>query len=498
MSLRLLNTLSGITEDFQPLEDNEVRIYTCGPTVYDFAHIGNFRTFVFQDILRRYLKYAGYQVKQVINLTDVDDRTIRNSQAAEMTLREYTQKYIDAFMVDRDLLSLDPPEIMVRATDCIPDMVQLIETLEGRGFTYRSEGSVYFRLSAFRDYGKLSKVNLSGNRAGARVDTDEYEKDDPRDFVLWKAGKPGEPSWEAPFGRGRPGWHLECSAMAMKYLGATLDIHSGGVDLIFPHHENEIAQSEGATGRPFARYWLHAEHLIVNGEKMSKSLGNFYTLRDLIAQGHKPSAIRYLLASVPFHRPLNFTLDGLHQAQKSIERIRNFRYRLTAEKFADGRNPEMQAHAATARRGFEGALDDNLNTAEALAAVFILVSEGNKAMDSGTFYNDDRQPCFDVLERWDKIFAALEDNDLAKLEKHHLVGPQTVAAQSAAGPLAEGRNEGEASGLLSDEEIEQQISVRNAARRKGRYADSDRIRDDLLRAGVIVEDTKAGTRWRRK
>jgi cysteinyl-tRNA synthetase len=497
MPLRLHNTLSGTTEEFHPLEDNEVRIYTCGPTVYDFAHIGNFRTFVFQDILRRYLEYSGYRVKQVVNLTDVDDRTIKNSQAAGLPLRQYTQKFIDGFMVDRDLLSLERPEIMVRATDCVPDMIQLVQRLDQKGFAYSSEGSVYFRLSAFSDYGKLSKINLSGNRAGARVDSDEYEKNDPRDFVLWKAAKPGEPSWEAPFGPGRPGWHLECSAMAMKYLGETLDIHSGGVDLIFPHHENEIAQSEGATGKPFARFWLHAEHLIVNGVKMSKSLGNFYTLRDLIAQGHKPSAIRYLLASVPFDRPLNFTMDGLHQAQKSIERIRNFHYRLTMEKFADGRSSEMQAQATTARNALEEGLNENLNTAEALAAVFILVSEGNKAMDGGAFYSGDRQDCLDVLERWDRIFAVLEDDDFAKLERHGLLATQ-IAAGVPPQPLpVEHRGNGTFLGL-SDEEIEQQINLRNTARRQGKYADSDRIREELLKAGVILEDTKAGTRWRRK
>jgi cysteinyl-tRNA synthetase len=498
MPLRLHNTLSGITEEFHPLDDNGVRIYTCGPTVYDFAHIGNFRTFVFQDILRRYLKYSGYHVKQVINLTDVDDRTIKNSQDAGLPLRQYTQKFIDAFMVDRDLLSLERPEIMVRATDCIPEMIQLVQRLEQKGFTYSSEGSVYFRLSAFSDYGKLSKINLSGNRPGARVDSDEYEKSDPRDFVLWKAAKPGEPAWEAPFGPGRPGWHLECSAMAMKYLGDTFDIHSGGVDLIFPHHENEIAQSEAATGKPFARFWLHAEHLIVNGEKMSKSLGNFYTLRDLIAQGHKPTAIRYLLASVPFDRPLNFTMDGLHQAQKSIERIRNFQYRLTMEKFAEGRSTEMEAQARTAKRAFEEGLNENLNTAEAFAAVFILVSEGNKAMDSGAFYRGDLQDCLDVLRSWDMIFAVLEDNDFAKLERHGLLAAQmTAEVPQQSVPVEHGGRNGSFL-ALSDEEIEQQIGLRNAARRQGKYQDSDRIRDELLKSGVILEDTKAGTRWRRK
>jgi cysteinyl-tRNA synthetase len=492
MSLRLYNTLSGLLEEFQPLVDNEVRIYTCGPTVYDYAHIGNFRTFVFQDILRRYLKYSGYAVRQVMNLTDVDDRTIQNSQAAGISLRDYTQKFIDAFVSDRDILGLEPPEIVVRATDCIPAMIQLVEALEQKGLTYRSDGSVYFRISAFPEYGKLSKINLSGNRAGARVDADEYQKDDARDFVLWKAAKPGEPSWDSPFGPGRPGWHLECSAMALKYLGDTFDIHSGGVDLIFPHHENEIAQSEGATGKLFARFWLHAEHLIVNGEKMSKSLGNFYTLRDLLAQGHKPSAIRYLLASVPFHKPMNFTLDGLHQAQKSIERLRNFRFRLTSEKLPAGENPELAAKAGEARRSFEAALDNNLNAAEALAAIFVLISEANTALDQGKLQEANRQQCLQTIEQWDRIFAVVEDRDGSKPAR---IEADEISSQPALQAEIPGRNG--SPGALSDEEVERQISLRNAARRQGSYADSDRIRETLSQAGIVLEDTKAGTRWRR-
>ena len=474
-------------------------MYTCGPTVYDYAHIGNYRTFVFQDILRRYLQYSSFQVKQVMNLTDVDDKTIRNAQAAGMDLRDYTQRFIDAFIVDRDLLSLEPPELLVRATDYIQDMVKLVEILEQKGFAYRSEGSVYFRVSAFKDYGKLSKINLSGNRAGARVDADEYEKDDARDFVLWKAAKPGEPSWQAPFGAGRPGWHLECSTMAMKLLGESIDIHSGGSDLIFPHHENEIAQSEAATGKPFAHFWLHAEHLIVNGEKMSKSAGNFYTLRDLIARGYKPSTVRYLLASAPFHKPLNFTLDGLHQAQKSIERLRNFRYRLTMEQFPPGNDAAMSERAGRARREFEEALDNNLNTAEALAAIFDLVTDGNTAMDRGEFREGDRHGLLDVLDRWNCMFAVLEDNDYARLRQHGLIKAKEESVEEAA--LA-GSKDGESSQpaleALTDDEIQRQIALRNAARRSGRYADSDLIRENLLTAGVILEDTKAGTRWKRK
>lgn len=496
MSLRLHNTLSGKIEPFQPLAGGEARMYTCGPTVYDFAHIGNYRTFVFQDILRRYLKYSGFRVKHVVNLTDVDDKTIRKAKEAGLSLREYTQEFINAFLVDRDLLNLDPPEIMIRATDCIEDMVKLVETLQQKGLTYSSDGSVYFRVAGFKDYGKLSKINLAGNRAGARVDSDEYDKDDARDFVLWKAAKPGEPSWETPFGTGRPGWHLECSAMAMKYLGETFDIHSGGADLIFPHHENEIAQSEGATGKPFARFWVHAEHLIVNGEKMSKSLGNFYTLRDLIAKGYHPSAIRYLLASVPYSKPLNFTFDGLVQAQKSIERLRNFEYRLKNEKFPAGQNPALGEHSHQSRQAFEDALDNNLNTAEALAAVFGLVSEGNTAMDRGEFHDGDSAAALDVLDRWDRIFRVLADDDHEKLMTHHLASSGAPASEMS---LPSATSDGSSMlVVISDEEIERQIALRKAARTSGNYAESDRIRDELLQAGVILEDTKAGTRWKRK
>lgn len=497
MQLLLYNTLSRTVEEFKPLSGNHVGIYTCGPTVYDYAHIGNYRTFVFQDVLCRTLRYAGYDVKRVMNLTDVDDKTIRNSQAAGLSLRDYTQKFIDAFQIDSDLLSLVPPDVLVRATDCIPAMIALVERLDRNGLTYRSDGSVYFRVADFKDYGKLSKKNFEGNRAGARVDADEYEKDDARDFALWKAAKEGEPSWESPFGAGRPGWHLECSAMAMQYLGETFDIHSGGSDLIFPHHENEIAQSEGATGKPFACFWLHAEHLVVNGEKMSKSLGNFYTLRDLVAQGYRPSAIRYLLASVPYHRPLNFTLEGLHQAQKSIDRIRNFAFRLRMEKFAPGSNPAMAECAQKARADFEAALENNLNTAEALAAIFSLVSAGNTAMDRGEFCAGDRDRALDTLAQWERIFAVAEDNDFTKLSAHGLAFIPAAGALSADQALRAEPSGNGAPLLMSDDEIEEKIAHRTSARARGNYAESDRIREELLRAGVMLEDTKAGARWRR-
>ncbi len=507
MSLRLHNTLTRQVEEFKPLEGNSVRIYTCGPTVYDYAHIGNYRTFVFQDVLRRHLKYRGFQLRHVVNLTDVDDNTIRNSRSAGVPLRAYTDKYVEAFQIDRQLLNLEDPEFLVRATDHIEEMVKLIQTLIDRGYAYASEGSVYFKVGAFPHYGQLTQIDLTGVRAGARVDTDKYDKADARDFVLWKAAKEGEPFWETPFGPGRPGWHIECSAMSMKYLGETFDIHSGGSDLIFPHHENEIAQSEAATGKPFVKVWLHAEHLIVNGEKMSKSLGNFYTLRDLIGKGYKPSAIRYLLTSVPYRKPLNFTFDGLHQAQQSIDRLRNFCFRLTKESFPPGESPALQARAHEARQKFEAALDDNLNTAEALGAIFDMVRDGNTAMARGEFRDTDRGAFLDTLERWDRIFAVLDDNDHAKLVKLGFLKPVAVTLTDTVATAGEEAlrhevGDGQAASAvletLSEEEIGRLIAERAAARRKGDYARSDEIRASLLRAGVILEDTKAGTRWKRK
>ena len=500
MALRIYNTLSGQIEDFKPLDDNKVGIYTCGPTVYDYAHIGNYRTFVFQDILNRFLQYRGYEVTLVINLTDVDDKTIRNAKAAGLPLREYTERYIDAYKTDRELLGLKAPRIFARATDHIDDIVKLVQALEQKGYAYRNEGSIYFSVDKFKDYGKLSKIDLAGIRDGARVDADEYDKENVRDFVLWKAAKEGEPFWETPLGPGRPGWHIECSVMSMKYLGTTFDIHSGGSDLIFPHHENEVAQSEAATGKPFVRYWLHAEHLVVNGEKMSKSLGNFFTLRDLIARGYKPSAVRYLLACVPYRRHLNFTFDGLHQAQQSIDRLRNFRSRVAKEQFPKGENPALQERARGALRAFEDAMDDNLNTAEALGAVFEMVRDGNTAMDRGEFRDGDRAAFLNTLDHWDQIFGVLEDTDHEKLLKFGLIksrgGDRVVPAGEPAAASAD------ASAALadspSDDEIARRIAERNDMRGKGDFARADEIRQNLLKAGVILEDSKSGTRWKRK
>jgi cysteinyl-tRNA synthetase len=476
--IQLHNTLSGKVENFAPQKPGEVRMYTCGPTVYDYAHIGNYRTFVFQDILRRFLKLRGFKLIHVMNLTDVDDRIIANAAAAGKSIRDYTEKFAQAFFDDCKTLSIEAPEHWVRATDHIDDMVKLIQKLQEKTFTYPGEGSIYYRITKFPGYGKLSKIDLTGIQAGARVDNDRYEKESARDFALWKAPKPGEHFWETPIGPGRPGWHIECSAMAMKYLGVTLDIHTGGIDLAFPHHENEIAQSEAATGKPFVRYWLHAEHLLVEGEKMSKSLGNFFTLRDLFAKGYKPSALRFALASVPYRKQLNFTFDGLQQATSSVERLRNFADRLKLGKFPAGKQKGVAERIAKAAEEFDGGLSDDLNTARALAAVFDLVREANIAMDKGEFRQGDVSATQEFLATFDRVFAVLEDNDSEKL-----------------GAIGYG---GEKEGL-SDAEIDQLVAERDAAKKKRDFAVADRIRKELTDRGIIIEDTKDGSvRWKRK
>ena len=477
-NIHLHNTLTGKTEPFVPQTPGEVRMYTCGPTVYDYAHIGNYRTFVFQDILRRFLNLRGFKLQHVMNLTDVDDRIIANAAAASKNIRDYTEKFVQAFFDDCKTLSIEAPEHWIRATDHIDDMVQLIQRLQQKTFTYPSEGSIYYRITKFPDYGKLSKIDLTGIQAGARVDNDRYEKESARDFALWKAPKPGEHFWETAIGPGRPGWHIECSAMAMKYLGETLDIHTGGIDLAFPHHENEIAQSEAATGKPFARYWMHAEHLLVEGEKMSKSLGNFFTLRDLFAKGYKPSALRFALASVPYRKQLNFTFDGLTQATNSVERLRNFADRLRKGKFAAGKQEGMAARIAKAAEEFDAGLSDDLNAARALAAVFDLVRDANIAMDKGEFRQGDVAAVHSFLATFDKVFAVLEDNDAQKLQA-------LGYASAQAG--------------LSDAEIEKLVAERNAAKKSRDFATADRIRKELADRGIILEDAKDGSvRWKRK
>ena len=476
--IRFHNTLGGKIEAFTPQKSDGVRMYTCGPTVYDYAHIGNYRTFVFQDILRRFLKLRGYKMKHVMNLTDVDDRIIANSAAAGVSIRDYTEKFAQAFFDDCKTLNIEAPEHWIRATDHINDMVKLIERLQEKTYTYASEGSIYYRIAKFPHYGRLSNIDVAGIQAGARVDVDRYEKESARDFALWKAPKPGEHFWETPIGKGRPGWHIECSAMAMKYLGETLDIHTGGIDLAFPHHENEIAQSEGATGKPFVRYWMHAEHLLVEGEKMSKSLGNFFTLRDLFAKGYKPSALRFALASVPYRKQLNFTFDGLQQAASSVERLRNFAARLAQGKFPAGKQKGMAVRVAEAVDEFDAGLSDDLNTARALAAAFDLLRDTNIAMDKGDFRQGDVVAAQEFLATFDRIFAVMEDNDAEKLRALGF------------GPADSGPD---------DSEIEKLIADRQSARQRRDFAASDRIRKELADRGILIEDLKDGSvRWKRK
>src|SRR5437588_6799816 len=417
MPLRLYNTLSGKIEDFRPVADNEVRMYACGPTVYDYGHSGNFRTFIAVDILRRFLRQSGYRVRHVMNITDVDDKIIRNSAREGVSVREYTRKYEQAFLEDSDTISIERPEL-VRATDHIAEMAEFIARLAEKGFAYRTEdGSYYFRIAEFPGYGKLSKKDFAGMEDGARVDVDEYEKDNARDFALWKAPKPGEAFWESPIGRGRPGWHIECSTMSIQELGETFDLHAGGEDLIFPHHENEIAQSEAMTGKPFVHFWFHARFLLVEGEKMSKSAGNFFTIRDLVLKGYKPSSIRYLLASVPYRNQLNFTFDGLKQAAVSVERLRNFRQRLTGGNFASGSNQDMQTLAGETVQRMRAALEADLNTAQAQAAIFEMVRKANVVIDAGQMRKDDVAPLLWAVEKFDEIFAVLKDDDQPKIQR---------------------------------------------------------------------------------
>ncbi|HZQ19396.1 MAG TPA: cysteine--tRNA ligase [Terriglobales bacterium] len=494
MPLRLFNTLSGKVEDFQPLTENEVRMYACGPTVYDYGHIGNFRTFIAVDILRRFLRQSGFKVHHVMNITDVDDKIIRNSVQAGLPLKQFTAKYEKAFLEDTAALNIEQPKL-VRATEHIPEMAEFIAKLVSKGFAYRTEdGSYYFRIAKFPDYGKLSKKDFEGMEDGARVDVDEYEKDNARDFALWKAPKPGETSWESVIGPGRPGWHIECSVMSMEELGETFDLHAGGEDLIFPHHENEIAQSESATGKPFARFWFHARFLLVEGEKMSKSLGNFFTLRDLVLKGYKPSSIRYLLSSVPYRHQLNFTFGGLQQAAASVDRLRNFRQRLATSNFPEGSNPSMTTLAQETSKRIHESLADDLNTAQAQAAIFEMVRLANVVVDSGDMRREDIKPLLSTLEQFDEIFAVLKDDDVSKMQgiadwarsegREKDISPELLEALKSTG--------------LADEQINRKIQQMTAARTARDFAASDAIRAELTANGVLIEQTKAGVRWRRK
>jgi cysteinyl-tRNA synthetase len=465
--LKFRNTLTGRVEEFRPLKDGEVTFYYCGPTVWNYGHIGNFRSGVAADIVRRYLKYKGFKVNHVMNITDVDDRIISEAQKAGLSIDDYTAKYIDAFWEDFDALGCERPEVVPRATHHIPEMATMIEQLIASDHAYRSDDSIYYRIASFPSYGKLSKINFAGNIAGAseRVDTDKYEKEDARDFALWKGpASETEPAWDTAIGRGRPGWHIECSAMSMKYLGETFDIHAGGIDLVFPHHENEIAQSEGATGKPFVRYWIHFEHLKVDGETMSKSKGNYYTFRDVAEKGFSPAAIRYFLLSVPYNKQLNFTFDALAGAERTVASLRDFRSRLSEAKTEPGKNEKMSEAAARALQEFEAAMDDDLNTSIALAVVHNLSREVNTALARKQVREEDQRELLAAIDRIDTVLNVF----------------------------------GEQKREMLDSEIQSLIDERQEARHRRDFARADQIRDELFNRGIILEDTKDGVRWKRK
>ena len=462
--LRLYNTLTRVKEEFQPIHPGEVRLYTCGPTVYDYAHIGNFRTFVFEDLMRRYLIYKGYRVNQVMNLTDVDDKTIRGARQTKTSLSEYVRFYAQAFFEDLQTLNIQRAEHYPAATEHIPEMVALIKRLLERGYAYEAGGSVYFKVAAFPPYGRLSHLEERQLQAGAsgRVDADEYEKEDVRDFALWKGWTEadGDVYWETELGKGRPGWHIECSAMAMKYLGTSIDIHAGGVDLIFPHHENEIAQSEGATGEPFVRHWVHCQHLLVENQKMSKSLANFYTLRDLLGRGYKPKVIRYSLLSTHYRQAQNFTVEGLAAAEAAVQRLQDF---LANLQMAEGTGTPVDGLIRKATQQFEAGMDDDLNISLGLAAIFEFVREVNRLLADGRLSRENAQAAIATMRRFDQVLGLLDEPE-APVDAH----------------------------------VERLIQEREQARKRRDFATADRIRAQITAMGYAVEDTPRGPRLRRQ
>lgn len=464
------NTLGRRLEPLVPLDPPNVRLYTCGPTVYNDVHIGNLRTFLFEDFLRRSLKFLGFGVTQVMNITDVDDKTILGAHKKGVPLSEYTAPFIESFLADLDRLHVERAEHYPRATDYVAEMIEIIATLVEKGFAYEADGSVFFRIASDPDYGKLSGFHLDAARRGERVADDEYDKEDVRDFVLWKAAKPDEPSWDSPWGPGRPGWHIECSAMSMKFLGKSFDMHCGGVDNIFPHHENEIAQSESAFDQPFVKIWLHSEHLIVEGQKMSKSLGNQYRLDELIARNLSVRAIRYLFLSVHYRQKLNFTFESLDAAAAALRRVDDMRHRLDHAPETGEPRPEIAAAAERLHAGFGAALADDLNASEALAALFGFVREVNVAIDGGALGGGDRERVRAALGSVDTVLGVLDPE----------------AWRDGAEDDAESA------------EIDRMVADRDAARAGRDFATSDRLRDELAARGIVLEDTPHGTRWKRR
>lgn len=464
MSLKLFNTLTRQKEEFISIEPGKVKMYSCGPTVYDFAHIGNFRAYVVADLVKRYLKYKGYEVKQVVNLTDVDDRTIKGSQEKQFPLNEYTKRYKEAYFQDVKSMNIEMADIYSEATAHIKEMVELVKKLLEKGHAYQLAGSIYYKISTFKDYGKLSKMKREDLKAGVRISKDTYEKEEVGDFALWKGWdeEDGEVFWETEIGKGRPGWHIECSAMSMKYLGKHFDIHTGGVDLIFPHHENEIAQSEGVTSEKFVNYWIHNEHLLVEGRKMSKSLGNFYTLRDLLEKGYNPMAIRYLLIATYYRQQLNFTFEGLDGARNALQRLYDFIDRLKDVK-SQKSHPEVEEILKEAQKGFEEAMDDDLNVSAALGKIFDLVKEINKFIDEGDFSSQDAEKTSALIERFDSVLGILKREE-----------------------------------ITLDEKVVELIQKRNQARKDKKWEEADRIRKEIEALGIILEDSPEGTKWKKR
>lgn len=462
--IRFHNTLSGKIEPFKPIDPGKVRLYTCGPTVYQYAHIGNLRAYIFEDLLKRFLQFMGFTVTHVMNITDVDDKTIREAKKAGLSLPEYTRKYTEAFFEDIQTLNILPADHYPRATEHIVEMASMVRKLLEKGYAYKKEGSVYFEISRFPEYGRLSKIDLDALRPGQRVDTDEYEKESIHDFALWKAPKKGEPSWQTEIGPGRPGWHLECSVMSSKYLGESFDLHCGGVDNIFPHHENEIAQSQALTGKKFVNYWLHCHHLIVDGEKMSKSKGNVYTLRDLLDKGIDPMSIRWLLMGTHYRKMLNFTFEGLAQAHASLRRILDFADAMKSHPLKEGGGKKAPALIAEAEKAFKDGLSDDLNISAALTGFFKLIREANILLSHGQLQKGDASEILALLRRLDLVLGVLPEQDLESLPA----------------------------------EIMDQIKAREKARAAKDYAEADRIRQELLSLGIELEDTREGVRWKKR
>lgn len=461
--IRFFNTLSGSLEEFRPIKEGEVRLYTCGPTVYDYPHIGNYRAYIFEDLLKRFLLLAGFKVIHVMNITDVDDKTIKGAARQGLSLQEYTSRYIEAFFEDLKTLRIMPADIYPRATEHIPDMVRMVRGLLDKGCAYYKEGSVYFSIQKFPAYGRLAKIDLAELKAGARVDSDEYEKESVHDFALWKKAKEGEPFWETELGAGRPGWHIECSAMSTRYLGPSIDIHCGGIDNIFPHHENEIAQSEAYYGQKFVNYWLHCHHLVVDGEKMSKSKGNFYTLRDLLARGLNPVDLRFFLLSTHYRKMLNFTFDGLEQARASRQRVLDFVYELEHRTLAPGAEPEIQGLAEKVLTDFKESLADDLNISAALAVLFDFIREINSRLSRDLLKQEDAVRVLRTVEEIDRVLAILQER------KEEALPPELL----------------------------EKIELRQWARKEKNFALADAIREELRQQGIMLEDTKEGVRWKR-